>query len=84
MLSESLLTPEELKIREKIVMGMKKNKSKLVKKFGKDAEKIIYGRATNMARKKSKESPLVGDSQETQLREAIRNIISSQLNKSNK
>lgn len=53
MLNEKKLTAAELASRENIIMGMKKNKSQLVKKFGKDAEKVMYGRATNIAKKQA-------------------------------
>jgi hypothetical protein len=55
MLNERKLTPAELAAREKIIMGMKKNKTQLVKKFGKDAERVMYGRATNIVKNKSEE-----------------------------
>ena len=38
-----------------VIMKMKKNKRSLVKQYGKDAEKVMYGRATNMAKKSVKE-----------------------------
>ena len=53
MLNERKLTKPELAKREDIVMDMKKNKRKLVKRYGKDAEKVMYGRATNMAKKQT-------------------------------
>ena len=34
-------------------MKMKKNKRALVQKYGKDAEAVMYGRATNLAKKKT-------------------------------
>ena len=34
-------------------MNMKKNKRALVKKYGKDAEAVMYGRATNIAKNKT-------------------------------
>ena len=53
MLNEKKLTKSELDKREDIIMKMKKNKRSLVQKYGKDAEQVMYGRATNMAKKQS-------------------------------
>jgi len=45
------LSPAELAKREDVIMKMKKNKRGLVKRYGSDAEKVMYGRATNIAKK---------------------------------
>jgi len=53
MINERKLSKSELEKREDIIMNMKGNKRDLVKKYGKDAEAVMYGRATNMAKKKT-------------------------------
>lgn len=50
-ITEKTLTAAELKKREEIVKQLKSEKSSLVKRYGKDAEKVMYGRATNIAKK---------------------------------
>jgi hypothetical protein len=45
------LSSAELAKREDVIMKMKKNKRGLVKRYGPDAEKVMYGRATNIAKK---------------------------------
>ena len=45
------LSSAELAKREDIITTMKKNKRGLVKRYGSDAEKVMYGRATNIAKK---------------------------------
>jgi hypothetical protein len=50
-ITEKTLTPAELKKREEVIKKLKANRSSLVKRYGKDAEKVMYGRATNIAKK---------------------------------
>jgi hypothetical protein len=45
------LSSAEISKREDIIKTMKKNKRGLVKRYGSDAEKVMYGRATNIAKK---------------------------------
>ena len=45
------LSAAELANREDVIQKMKKNKRSLVKRYGPDAEKVMYGRATNIAKK---------------------------------
>ena len=52
MLNERKLTERELDKREEAIKGLLSNKRKLVKKYGKDAEKVMYGIATKQAKKK--------------------------------
>ena len=91
MLNEKKLTQAELDKREDIIMKMKKNKRSLVNKYGKDAEKVMYGRATNIAKKqaesmkKDRLSELIKDSlskkgekkEEINLKERISSIFKS-------
>ena len=82
MINERKLTPAELKKREDIIMNMKSNKRDLVKKYGKDAEAVMYGRATNMAKKKTEN---MRNSKLTELiKDALQNPKKADLDKDGK
>ena len=82
MINERKLSKAELKKREDIIMNMKDNKRDLVKKYGKDAEAVMYGRATNMAKKQTKE---MRDPKLTELiKDALKNPKKADLNKDGK
>jgi len=51
MLSERELSKPETKEKERIVKGMKKNKSSFKKRYGDDAEAVMYATATKNAKK---------------------------------
>jgi hypothetical protein len=50
-ITEANLTKAQLDKREDYLKNLKKNKKELVKRYGKDAEAVMYGRATNLAKK---------------------------------
>jgi hypothetical protein len=50
-ITERLLTPKELEKRDQVIKQLKTKKSSLVKRYGNIAEKVMYGRATNIAKK---------------------------------
>ena len=52
MLFERKLTERELDHREVVLQNLLRNKRNLVKKYGKDAEKVMYGIATKKAKKR--------------------------------
>ncbi|MDA9309751.1 hypothetical protein N9Q43_00835 [bacterium] len=52
MINERKLTERELESRESVLKGLLANKRNLVKKYGKDAEKVMYGIATKQAKSK--------------------------------
>ena len=51
MLSERSLTKGEENKKERIVKGMKKNKSDFKDRYGKDADAVMYAPATKNAKK---------------------------------
>jgi len=67
MLNEKKLSKAELAKREDLIMSMKKNKRNLVKKYGSDAEKVMYGRATNLAKKLAEQ-----DMEQNKLKEMVK------------
>ena len=53
-LAEKKMTKPEKEKREKYVKGMKSSKKDFEKRYGKDAEDVMYATATKMAMKKKK------------------------------
>ena len=58
-MEEKKLSKPEEKEKEKIVKGMKKDKSDFKKRYGKDAESVMYATATKLAKEKANESNLI-------------------------
>jgi len=74
MLNERKLTETELESREVVLQGLLKNKRNLVKKYGKEAEKVMYGIATKKAKSKV----------ESMNKEKIKELIQQSLTKEDK
>ena len=81
-MNERKLTKSELTKREDIIMKMKENKRALVQKYGKDAEAVMYGRATNLAKKKSE--GMDQDKIKELVKDALQNPKKADLNKDGK
>ena len=69
MLNERKLTEKELDKRAEAIQGLLSNKRTLVKKYGKDAEKVMYGIATKQAKSK------VEDMNKDKLKELIQQSL---------
>ena len=82
MLNERKLTDKELKQREQSILALKKNKRSLVKKYGKDAEKVMYGIATKQA--KSKVEEMNKEKLKGMIEDALKNPKAADLNKDGK
>ena len=81
-MNERKLTKSELAKREDIIMKMKDNKRALVQKYGKDAEAVMYGRATNLA--KTKAETMDQDKLREMIKDALQNPKKADLNKDGK
>ena len=81
-MNERKLTKSELAKREDIIMKMKKNKRALTQKYGKDAEAVMYGRATNLAKKQAE--GMDQDKIKELVKDALQNPNKADLNKDGK
>lgn len=82
MLNERKLTKDELDKREIALKGLIQNKRSLVKKYGKDAEKVMYGIATKQA--KNKQEAMNLENIKGMIEAALQNPKKADLNKDGK
>jgi len=73
----SLLTPEEVKKRKQLVQDMMPKKRYFVKRYGKNAEKVMYGVATKNIKKDERKKI------QQLTKRKIKEIINSSLEKYN-
>jgi len=73
MPTERQLTKAEFDKKNEIVKGMMGNRRKLIKKYGKDAEKIIHGRAIKIAKK------ITETNMENKIKEAVRKALMNEV-----
>ena len=76
MLNKRKLTDRELASREEAIQGLLSNKRTLVQKYGKDAEKVMYGIATKQAKSK------VEDMNKEKIKELIQQALQKEENNS--
>ena len=82
MFNERKLTKDELDQRQIALMGLLQNKRSLVKKYGKDAEKVMYGIATKQA--KIKQEAMNLENIKGMIEAALQNPKKADLNKDGK
>ncbi len=82
MLNERKLTENELEQRRIALKGLLKNKRALVKKYGAEAEKVMYGIATKQAKKKTESMNL--ENLKSMIQDALQNPKAADLNKDGK
>ena len=82
MLNERKLTQNELDQRQIALKGLLQNKRSLVKKYGKDAEKVMYGIATKQA--KTKQEAMNLENLKGMIEAALKNPDKADLNKDGK
>jgi len=79
MLNERKLTGREVMKRETSLRGLKKNKSKLVKKYGRDAEKIMYGIAMRNVKNSRIKLEIKTNITKSEIKELIKPLIKGYL-----
>jgi len=82
MVNERKLTGKELNQREKVMHALRNNKNEFVKRYGINAEKIIYGLATKKAKEKIKN--MNPKNLKELIQDALKNPKKADLNKDGK
>ena len=74
LITEETLTQTQLDKRQDYLKDLMKQKSSLIKRYGKDAEAVMYGRATNMAKK------AISEMNKQKLKELVRTSLVKEAN----